>query len=63
MSDDDGIAFTEEDDDNVETSVIDMDTMLDDYEPIIPQLDEPFIPQEYDICTWRRSNSSKCVQR
>ena len=23
-----------------------MDTMLDDYEPIIPQPDEPLIPQE-----------------
>ena len=46
MSDDDGITFTEEDDDNLETCVIGMDTMLDDYEPIIPQLDEPLIPQE-----------------
>ena len=45
MSDDGGITFTEEDD-NLETCVIDMDTMLDDYEPIIPQPDEPFIPQE-----------------
>ena len=40
MSDYDGITFTE-DDDNLETCVIDIDTMLDDYEPIIPQLDEP----------------------
>ena len=46
MSDDDGITFTEDDDDNLKTCVIDMDTMLDDYEPIIPQLDEPLIPQE-----------------
>ena len=46
MSDDDGITFMEEDDDNLETCVIDMDTMLDDYEPIIPQPDEPLIPQE-----------------
>ena len=46
MSDDNGITFTEEDDGNLETCVIDMDTMLDDYEPIIPQLDEPLIPQE-----------------
>ena len=46
MSDNDGITFTEEDDDNLETCVIDMDTMLDDYEPIIPQPDEPLIPQE-----------------
>ena len=44
--DDDGITFTEEDDDNLETCVIDMDTMLDDYDPIIPQPDEPLIPQE-----------------
>ena len=28
MSDDDGITFTEEDDDNLETCVIDMDTMM-----------------------------------
>ena len=46
MSDDDGITFTEEDNDNLETCVIDMDTMLDDYDPIIPQPDEPLIPQE-----------------
>ena len=46
MSDDDGITFTEDDDDNLETCVINMDTMLDDYEPIIPQPDEPLIPQE-----------------
>ena len=25
---------------------IDMDTMLDDYDPIIPQPDEPLVPQE-----------------
>ena len=43
MSDDDGITFTEEDDDNLETCVIDMDTMLGDYEPIIPQPDEPHL--------------------
>ena len=46
MSDDDGITFTEEDDDNLETRVIDMDAMPDDYEPIIPQPDEPLIPQK-----------------
>ena len=46
MSDDDGITFTEEDDDNLETCVIYMDAVLDDYEPIIPQLDEPLIPLE-----------------
>ena len=41
MSDDDaGITFTE-DDDNLAICVIDMGTMLDDYEPIIPQADEP----------------------
>ena len=49
VSDDDGITFTEEDDDNLETCVIDMDTMLDDYELIIPQLDEPLIPQELHL--------------
>ena len=26
--------------------VADMDTMLDDYEPIIPQPDEPIVPQK-----------------
>ena len=47
MSDDDynnSITFT--DDDNLETRVSDMDTMLDDYQPIIPESDEPLIPQE-----------------
>ena len=46
MSDDDGIIFTGEDNDNLETCVIDNDTTLDDYEPIIPQPDEPLIPKE-----------------
>ena len=46
MSDDEGITFTEVDEDNLETCVADMDTMLDDYEPIIPQPDEPLVPQE-----------------
>ena len=46
MSDDEGIMFTEVDEDNLETCVADMDTMLDDYEPIIPQPDEPLVPQE-----------------
>ena len=49
MSDDEGITFTEVDEDNLETCVADMDTMLDDYEPIIPQPDEPHVPQELTL--------------
>ena len=63
MSDDEGITFTEVDEDNLETCVADMDTMLDDYEPIIPQPDEPLVPQELTNFTWRRSNSSECILR
>ena len=44
MSDDEGISFTEENEDNLETCAIDMDTMLDDYDPIIQQPDEPLVP-------------------
>ena len=46
MSDDEGITFTEVDEDNLESCVTDMDTMLDDYKPIIPQPDEPLVLQE-----------------
>ena len=43
---DEGITFAEENEDNLETCAIDMDTMLDDYDPIIPQPDEPLVPDE-----------------
>ena len=46
MSDDEGISFTEENEDNLETCAVDMDTMIDDYDPIIPQSDEPLVPEE-----------------
>ena len=46
MSDDEGISFTEENEDNLETCAIDMDTMIDDYDPIIPQCNEPLVPEE-----------------
>ena len=46
MSDDEGISFTEENEDNLETFAIDMDTMTDDYDPIIPQSDEPLVPEQ-----------------
>ena len=36
LSDDDGITFNEENEDNLETCGIDMDTMLDDCDPIVP---------------------------
>ena len=46
MSDDEGITFAEENEDNLVSCAIDMDTMLDDYYPIIPQPDEPLVPDE-----------------
>ena len=46
LSDDEGITFNEENEDNLETCAIDMDTMLDDCDPIVPQPNEPLVPQE-----------------
>ena len=43
--DDESINFSE-DEDNFETCAIDMDTMLDDNDPILPQSDEPVTAQE-----------------
>ena len=46
MSDDGGISFIEENEDNLETCAIDMDTMVDDYDPIVPQPDELLVSEE-----------------
>ena len=41
--------FIEDNGDNLETCAGDMDTMLDDYDPIVPLPDEPIIPQEFTL--------------
>ena len=58
MSDDEGISFTEENEDNLETCAVDMDTMIDEYDPIIPQSDEPLVPEELTFAPRRRSGST-----
>ena len=39
--------FTEDNEDNMETCAVDMDTMLDDCDPIVPLPDEPIVPHEF----------------
>ena len=38
--------FIEENEDNLETCAVDMDTMLDDHDPIVPLPDEPIVLKE-----------------